>query len=274
MHSFRDMFVATFRGTMHDRCFPQCRILCADILRTGWQKGYIDWNRWTDADVAAASIVLDKLRTLPLIRELGEQISVRRHRMPHGYGRRVAAHVESPWPAINEITSKLGGAVGSRDAAIDMVAGATEPIVNAFGRLLGVWPHTDIRPYLKWSATEIVTLRELHRLAVHSSIKWDKPVSADVLPGRILAHFVRQFRTFSPQKPPVWKESFPAAEFAFWKRVSALPTNHRVIFGCVVWGGMSIGQVAAAFSEQRKNVSIYDVFQSIEAAWVEILPHL
>jgi hypothetical protein len=274
MQSFRDVFAATFRGTMHDRCFPECRQLCADILQTGWQKGYIDWNRWTDADVAAASIVLDKLRNRQLIRELSEQISMRRSRMPHGYSRRVAAHVESPWPALNEITSKLGGAVGSRDAAIDMVAGATEPIVNAFGRLLGVWPHTDIRPYLKSPAADIVTLRELHTQAVHSSIKWDKPVSADMLPGRILAHLLCQFRTFSPQNPPVWKKSFPATEFAFLQRVASLPTNNRVIFGCVVWGGMSIGQVAAAFLEQRESVSIHDVFQSIEAAWAKLLPHL
>ncbi len=276
MDIFRLLFTRTFRATIPDRCLQPRRKLCAKILQTGWQDGLVRWQEWTDADVATAGMLLDDLQNVNLVRELNTQLILRRERRRiHGGGSGLSSHIDCPWPGLSECAARLHNADASRDAVVDVVAGATENYVNMFGRLLGIWPFSDLRPFLNVTATEPVALHAMHLIAVHASVTSDPLQSVDHLPGRILYHIYKELQSIAPPETnPEWWPHLSTLEQDILTAVHSMDPNQRFVFSSVAWGRLRLGQIAAAVNERGSRTDVNEVFLTLRSAWQKILPVL
>lgn len=276
VNQFRLLFCQTLRATIPDQCQLPQRQLCVTILQHGWHKGLISWNEWSDADVASVTLLLDDLRNPQLIRELTNEHA--RRAISRKMGRSsvdLTDHMVSPWAGLAECVTGLQPADTSLDAIIELVADASDSYINLFGRLLGVWPFSDVRPLLRVSAPDPISLPALHLMAVASIITAGLPVSAEDLPVRVLQHMYSELMSIStPPTSPAWWNSISEQDRNLMRAVYALGPNSRFVFASVIWGGLRLRQIAAFASQGGARVDVIDVFYELQSAWQKILPIL
>lgn len=276
MNNFRWLFCQTLHATIPDCCQLPQRRLGVQILQHGWQNGLISWPDWSDADVAMAALLLDDLQNQQLNQELCDQHARRvRRRKKHLGGGELTAHVVCPWAGLRECVTGLQQAYPSHEAIIELVADATESYINLFGRLLGLWPYSDVRTGLRVSVPNQTTLSALHLIAVNEIVTAGRPLSADQLPGRILHHIYSELHSIAPlQTPPTWWNAISDDDQKLMDAVYAMTPNSRFVFASVIWGGLRIGQIAAFCREQGVRVDVDDVFYELQSAWQKVLPIL
>lgn len=274
MNHFRSLFCQILRATIPDLCHPPQRQFCVKILQHGWQNGLISWDEWSDADVVSAALLLDDLQNRQLIRELSNQHAVRAQRRKISRVSGVlTAHMVSPWAGLAECVTRLQQADISLNAITELVADATESYINLFGRLLGVWPYSDVQACLRDNHSEPMTLKQLHRMAVHSSVIAGRPFSVDHLPGRVLCHMYRQLRSIEPlHTTPPWWNDISEQERRLIAAVQGLKPNPRFVLASVIWGGLRIGQIAAFVRDRGARMDVAEVCLELQSAWQEILP--
>lgn len=278
MTDFRSLFCQTFRATIPDRCQPPHRELCAKILQHGWQRGLISWPEWSDADVASAALLLDDLQNQQLEQALSQEQATRAYRRKQlRVSGELTAHMNCPWTGLGECLTRLQPGNASLEALTELVADATEPYITLFARLLGLWPWSDVRPWLRVQPQDSISLVDLHLIAVVNCVTAGGPLTMDhlpgrfLLPGRVLFNLYSELRSIAPVGMPEWWTSIPAQEQNLIKALYALPSNPRFVFASVIWGGLRLGEIAAFGSERGVRVDVFDVFSDLRNAWEKIL---
>lgn len=274
MNLFRSFFLNTFRATVPGRCILLRRRLCAEILEAGWANGQIVWDQWTESDLAAISLMLGDIQEALLADEIRQQLGSRRVLRTRGQGdsTRLTGHLESPWSALQECSNRLQGSDDGLAALEEILRDTAGRYVNFFARLLGIWPFSDVRPFLNVSAPDPISLRTLLGIAVTSSFTPDLLTSVDRLPGRVVYNLLKELGSIAGKRPPEWWDFVSGTEQNLLAAVNQLPPNMRFVFFAVNYGGLTLAQIVAVVNERGAVTDESEAFLTLRSAWQEVLP--